>query len=62
MKVDKYSGKETGIMVGKQVVILNTVNQDTLFDEYGVDLEFYRKEAQSFIEEVEPSVVQMSLF
>jgi len=62
VKVDKYSGKETGIMVGKQVVILNTVSQDALFDEYDVDLEFYRKEAQSFIEEVEPSVVQMTLF
>lgn len=62
VKVRQSNGKEIGSFIGEYVEILNDLDPTKTISEYDLDMEFYRKEAQSFIEEVEPVVLQMSLF
>ena len=60
IKRNRDTNKETGLYVNEQVRILNNYDPTLAFESYDVDMEFYRKEAQSYIEEIEPSVVQGS--
>lgn len=60
IKRNNDSNEKTGLYVGKQVRILNNYDPSLPFESYDVDISFYRKEAQSYIEEIEPSIIQAS--
>jgi hypothetical protein len=60
IKRNRDTNKGTGLYVGEQVRILNNFDPTLPFESYDVDLDFYRKEAQSYIEEIEPSIIQSS--
>lgn len=55
-------GRAIGLFVGKMVQLLNEYDKNKPFDEYLVNKDWYIKEAKSMIEEIEPSVVQISMF
>lgn len=54
------SGKMIGLFVGNTMQILNDYDESKPFDAYDVDLLFYEREANKFIDEIRPK--QMSLF
>jgi hypothetical protein len=60
IKRNMDTGKESGLYAKEQVRLLNNYDHTLPFDAYDVDMEFYRKEAQSYIEEIEPSIIQAS--
>lgn len=59
IKRNKDTHAESGLYVGETVQLLNTHYDELPFDNYDVNLDFYRNEAQKYIEEIEPSIVQM---
>lgn len=60
IKRSNTSGKMIGLFVGNTTQILNDYDESKPFDEYDVDLLFYEREANKFIDEIRPK--QMSLF
>ncbi len=52
----------TGLFVGQNIRILNDYYSTTPFEDYDVDLDWYIREAKSRIEEIEPTVVQLTMF
>jgi len=55
-------GRQIGLFVGKMIQILNEYDPSKSFESYLVNKEWYIKEAKKMIEEIEPSVVQTSMF
>lgn len=62
IKRNIVSNSPNGLYVGKLVRILNDFDKDIPFSEYNVNLDFYKKEALKYIDEIEPLAVQGSLF
>lgn len=54
--------KLTGLFVGHSVTILNDYNSSDKFEDYDVNFNFYIKECNDIIEELEPSVTQIDMF
>jgi hypothetical protein len=52
----------TGVYVGNQVKILNDYDIEIPFEEYNVDLSFYKREIEKIIYEIEPPFEQTGLF
>ena len=55
MKVHKTKGTEIGINVGKLCTIINDYDEKVPFEEYQLDFDFYKEEAQKYIDEIEKS-------
>ena len=58
----KSNGKMIGLFVKRNVKILNVYNPETPFSDYDVNIDWYIKEANSLIKEIEPKVVQEQMF
>lgn len=52
----------SGLYVGYSVQLLNDFDDQVPFNQYDVNLEFYKKEALKYIEEIEPPARQSSMF
>ena len=59
IKRDFYSKKMTGLYVGRLVHILNEYDESIPFEEYDVDLQFYKKEVMKIIDKIEPKQISM---
>ena len=59
---DIEKGRLTGLFVGHNVRILNDYNPEKPLKSYDINFDWYIREAKEAIEDVEPSVVQLSLF
>jgi len=53
---------EAGLFVGNYVQLQNDFDDQIPFNQYDVNFDFYRKEALKYIEEIEPTVRQTSMF
>lgn len=62
IKRNMVSNTEAGLFIGNLTKILNDFDEKIPFSEYDVNLDFYKKEALKYIEEIEPSIVQVSMF
>lgn len=62
VKRNKVTGKEIGLYVGNTVTLLNKYNSDLSIDTYNIDRDFYIKEAQKYINEIEPKQIQNNMF
>jgi len=51
-----------GLYVGEHVTILNDYDENKSFESYPIKFEFYEREAQKIIDEIEPKVIQPTLF
>ncbi len=51
-----------GLYVGEHVTILNDYDENKPFEEYPIKFEFYEREAQKIINEIEPEFTQPTLF
>jgi hypothetical protein len=56
VKVNKVSGSEIGLYVGKFSKILNDHDKDLDISTYDIDYDFYKEEAQKYIDEIENAV------
>ena len=62
-KIDKTNPKRiSGLFVGHNVRILNDYNPEKPLKSYDINFDWYIREAKEAIEDVEPSVVQLTLF
>jgi hypothetical protein len=52
----------SGLYVGNSVQLLNDFDDRLPFSHYDVNLDFYKREALKYIEEIEPSLRQAALF
>lgn len=55
VKVNKKTGQEIGLFVGKNVRILNDYDESISIDSYDIDFDFYLEECNKYIEEIEHS-------
>ena len=53
------SRSKTGLFVGKTVRLLNDYDPEVSFEEYDVNVNWYIREAQSIIDEIEPKQISM---
>ena len=52
----------SGLFVGNTVQLLNDFDDQVPFSQYDVNLDFYRREALKYIQEIEPPSRQASMF
>ena len=62
VKRNRHDGSETRLYAGENVVLLNDIDPNTPFEQYGIKTEFYIKEVKKIVEQIEPRIVQMALF
>lgn len=62
MKRNRSTQKLTAIQSGETVMLLNDLDSEIGFESYQVDFDFYRKEIEKIIEQIEPKIQQLCLF
>lgn len=62
VKRNTKTGATSGLFVGNTVQLLNDFDERLPFSKYEVNLDFYKKEALKYIDEIEPPLRQATLF